>query len=197
MFPLTLRTNYTLSIKMFQKTDFEGLWVFEPKIFEDERGFFYESFNQKQFSESTGIHKDFVQDNHSFSKYGVLRGLHFQKPPHQQAKLVRVLNGEVLDVVVDIRSKSATYQKVFTILLSAENKKQLYVPQGFAHGFVVLSDYADFTYKCDNYYFPQSEAGIIYKDEILNIDWKLPEELIVVSKKDLLLPQFLANPIYF
>lgn len=182
---------------MFQKTDFEGLWVFEPKIFEDERGFFYESFNQKQFSESTGIHKDFVQDNHSFSKYGVLRGLHFQKPPHQQAKLVRVLNGEVLDVVVDIRSESATYQKVFTILLSAENRKQLYVPQGFAHGFVVLSNYADFTYKCDNYYVPQSEAGILYNDKTLNIDWKMPENQLIVSQKDLILSELIDQPIYF
>jgi dTDP-4-dehydrorhamnose 3,5-epimerase len=169
----------------FLQTEIEGLLVFEPRLFEDERGYFYESFNQQEFHKATGINLPFVQDNHSFSKYGVLRGLHFQKPPHDQAKLIKVVKGEIYDVAVDIRKSSSTFGKWLGFHLSADNKKQLYLPKGFAHGFVVLSEVAEVLYKCDNFYSPQFEGGIIYNDTQLNIDWLVSEDKLIVSDKDL------------
>lgn len=171
----------------FSETKIKGLWVFEPRIFEDERGFFYESFNHKQFVETTGFEGAFVQDNHSFSRYGVMRGLHLQLPPHDQSKLVRVVQGEVLDVAVDLRKNSSTYGKYESVVLSQENKKQFFIPRGFAHGFVVLSNTAELLYKCDNYYAPSHESGVIYNDSDINIDWKVPLEDLIISSKDNLL----------
>jgi dTDP-4-dehydrorhamnose 3,5-epimerase len=169
------------------ETPIQGLYIFEPHLFHDERGYFYESFNLKQFSEATGFEGNFVQDNHSYSHYGVMRGLHLQLPPHAQSKLVRVVVGEVYDVAVDVRKNSPTYKQYFGIKLSAANQKQFFIPKGFAHGFVVLSEYAELLYKCDEYYAPQAESGILYNDKDLNIDWQIPEDKIIVSKKDLLL----------
>ncbi len=168
----------------FKSTGFEELFVCEPKVIGDKRGYFFEAFNYQEFKQKTGLTISFVQDNQSLSGYGVLRGLHFQTGNHAQAKLVRVLKGNVLDVVVDIRPGSQTYGKYFSIELSEENKKQLFVPRGFAHGFIVLSEHAEFFYKCDNFYNPESEDGIFYNDPVLNIDWKLPEDKIIVSDKD-------------
>lgn len=166
-------------------TNLEGCFVIEPKIFEDDRGFFYESFRDDKFNEITDQDYKFVQDNHSKSTYGVLRGLHFQiKKP--QGKLVRVVSGEVFDVAVDLRQESTTYLQSFSISLSAENKKQLWVPPGFAHGFVVTSDKADFVYKCTNYYDPNDEGSIIWNDPVLNIKW--PVENPIISLKDLKAP---------
>lgn len=167
-----------------RETGLEGCLVIEPRVFDDVRGYFFESFNQKTFEEKTGINITFVQDNQSMSQRGVLRGLHFQKGEHAQAKLVRVIKGRVLDVAVDIRPNSPTYGKSFSIELSEENKLQLYVPRGFAHGFSVLEDNTVFSYKCDNYYNKVSEGGIIYNDPKLNIDWKLSEGEIQLSEKD-------------
>jgi len=172
----------------FIATNFKGLFYFEPKVFEDQRGYFFESFNQKSFENETGEKCTFVQDNQSKSNYGTLRGLHFQKGSAAQAKLVRVISGKVLDVVVDLRSDSSTFKRSFSIELSAENKKQLYVPRGFAHGFVVLSETAEFVYKCDNYYNPQFESGINYNDPDLKIDWMVPREKLLLSDKDKILP---------
>ncbi len=165
-------------------TNFKDLWVFEPKVFEDSRGYFFESFNQKQFEEATQLAVHFLQDNQSKSAYGVLRGLHFQHGDHAQAKLVRVLSGSVLDMVVDIRPDSPTWGKHFSIELSAENKKQLFVPRGFAHGFVVLSAFAEFFYKCDNYYSPANEGGILFSSPELALDWKLAPDQLTISAKD-------------
>lgn len=165
------------------KTDIEGVIIIEPKVFGDDRGYFFESFSQKEFEEKV-CKTTFVQDNESKSKYGVLRGLHFQKPPYAQAKLVRVVKGKVLDVAVDIRKDSPTFGKHVTIELSEENKRQLFIPKGFAHGFAVLSEEAVFQYKCDNYYTPQAEGGILWNDPALNIDWKLPIEDVILSEKD-------------
>ncbi len=173
----------------FYKTPFEGLLVFEPRRFEDERGYFYESYNRRLFEEN-GIHSEFVQDNQAFSSRGVLRGLHFQRPPYAQAKLVRVAQGEVLDVVVDLRREQPTFGKWFAICLSEENHKQLYVPRGFAHGYLVLSPKALFLYKCDNYYAPEYEAGIRYDDSQLNIQWEFPADQMIISEKDRNLPSF-------
>lgn len=173
----------------FIDTGFNGLKIFEPRVFADERGYFYESFNQNTFAEA-GIQESFVQDNESSSQRGVLRGLHYQLNPMSQAKLVRVVSGEVLDVVVDIRKKSTTFGKSYSLILSGENKKQLYIPRGFAHGFVVLSEQCVFQYKCDNFYSKESEGGIIYNDADLNIDWKLDSPNFIVSDKDKLLPTF-------
>jgi dTDP-4-dehydrorhamnose 3,5-epimerase len=170
------------------KTEFLDLYIFEPKVFEDARGYFFESFNQKDFETETGITKPFVQDNQSKSAYGTLRGLHFQRGDAAQAKLVRVISGKVLDVLVDLRSESSTYKKSYSIELSAENKRQLYVPRGFAHGFVVLSESAEFFYKCDNYYNPSVEGGINFADTDLNIDWKIPKDKLILSEKDKKLP---------
>ncbi len=167
----------------FIETGFPGLLVFEPKIFSDERGYFFESFNSKTFEEN-GITRNFVQDNQAFSSCGILRGLHYQLNPHAQAKLVRVMQGEVLDVVVDLREGSPTYGKQYSILLSAENQRQLYVPRGFAHGYAVLSPTALFFYKCDNFYNKSAEGGIAYNDSALNIDWKIPADKIILSEKD-------------
>lgn len=173
-----------------QQTEIAGCYIIEPKVFEDKRGYFFESFSHSKFEQLTGITSQFVQDNESFSTKGVLRGLHFQKGEHAQAKLVRVVDGEVLDVAVDIRPESETFGKVVTTLLSSKNKKQMYVPRGCAHGFVTLSDTATFFYKCDNYYNAASEGGILYNDPTFNIDWILDEEDLIISEKDKLLPVF-------
>ncbi len=174
----------------FSKTEIQDLLIFEPRLFGDERGYFYESFSQKEFKEASGIDLPFVQDNHSFSKYGVLRGLHFQKPPHEQAKLIKVIQGEIYDIAVDLRNNSPTFGKWLGFILSAQNRKQLYIPRGFAHGFIVLSQTAEVLYKCDNFYAPQAEGGIIFNDKDLAIDWLVGESEIVLSQKDLKLPSF-------
>lgn len=171
------------------ETKLKGCFIIEPRVFNDERGYFYESFNNSVFNEITGVDTLFVQDNESYSSKGVLRGLHFQVGDHAQAKLVRVVKGKVLDVAVDIRKDSITYGEYVALELSEENKKQLFVPRGFAHGFVVLSETAIFSYKCDNLYNKESERGIIYNDETLNIDWKLPSSQLILSEKDLILPK--------
>jgi dTDP-4-dehydrorhamnose 3,5-epimerase len=170
------------------KTDFEGLWVFEPRVFEDERGYFFESFNLKTLKEETGLEMNFVQDNESKSSGGVLRGMHFQINPMAQAKLVRVVKGSVQDVVVDIRKKSPTYGKHFSIVLSEQNKKQLLIPRGFAHGFLTLEDDVIFCYKCDNYYSKTHDAGILWNDPALNIQWMMPSDNLILSEKDVNLP---------
>ena len=171
----------------FIQTPFPGLLVFEPKVFEDKRGYFFESYNQKLFSEE-GIEINFVQDNQASSTFGVIRGLHFQKNPHAQTKLIRVLTGEIIDAVVDIRKNSPTYGNAYTILLSAENKKQLLVPKGFAHGYSVISETAEVFYKCDGFYNRESEAGIKYNDPALQIDWQIPSSKEIISEKDQSLP---------
>ena len=171
----------------FYKTGFPGLFIFEPVIYEDNRGYFFEAYNEKKFNEEN-IDLRFVQDNQSSSSYGVIRGLHYQLNPHAQTKLVRALNGSILDVVVDLRKNSSTYGQVFSIELSAENKKQLFIPTGFAHGFSVLSERAEVFYKCDEFYNKESETGIRYSDPFLNIDWKIPDEKRIVSEKDQQLP---------
>lgn len=171
----------------FVETGFDGLKVFEPRVFADSRGYFFESFNQKTFSEA-GIDAVFVQDNESKSGYGVLRGVHYQLNPFAQAKLVRVVEGRVLDVVVDIRKGSPSYGKHFTVELTAENKKQLFIPRGFAHGFSVISETCIFQYKCDNYYSKESEGGIAFNDPSLAIDWGIDLDKAIVSEKDKSLP---------
>lgn len=172
----------------FIPTKLEGCFIIEPKIIKDERGYFMESFNENTFQKGTGIAVHFVQDNQSFSSKGVLRGLHYQTGEHAQAKLVRVLQGEVLDVVVDIRPDSKTFGEYVSVLLTGENQTQFFVPRGFAHGFLVLSDTATFFYKCDNFYNKESEGGIIYNDKLVNIDWQFPTENLIISEKDLILP---------
>ncbi|MEN9950367.1 MAG: dTDP-4-dehydrorhamnose 3,5-epimerase [Bacteroidota bacterium] len=172
-----------------ESTGFEGLKILEPSVFKDERGVFFESYNQSQFAQN-GLDYTWVQDNQSSSVHGVIRGLHFQKPPHAQAKLVRVLSGMILDVVVDLRSGEPTFGKVFAIQLSAENKLQLLIPRGFAHGFSVLSETAEVMYKCDGFYHKESEQGIIYNDADLSINWQINSEEAIVSAKDLILPSF-------
>ena len=174
----------------FIETKILDVFIIEPKVFGDARGYFLESYNQKKFEEIVGK-TSFVQDNESKSSKGVLRGLHFQKPPFNQAKLVRCVEGEVLDVAVDIRKKSKTYGQHVAVLLSGENKRQLFVPRGFAHGFVVLSDTATFSYKVDNTYAPEFDAGIHWNDKKLNIQWGLSESEVLVSEKDAELPFFL------
>lgn len=171
----------------FTATPLEGLLIFEPRVFEDSRGYFFEAYNQSVF-EAEGLQYNFVQDNQSFSGYGVIRGLHYQQNPHAQCKLVRALAGKILDVAVDIRKNSPTYGQVFSIELTSENKKQLLIPAGFAHGFSVLSETAVVMYKCDALYNKESEGGIIYNDPELAIDWQLSEGAAVVSDKDLVLP---------
>ncbi|EAQ47948.1 dTDP-4-dehydrorhamnose 3,5-epimerase [Leeuwenhoekiella blandensis] len=173
-----------------QETALKGCFILEPRVFKDDRGYFFESFNQKTFEELVGQPVHFVQDNQSFSQYGVIRGIHFQKGAHAQAKLVRVLEGEVLDVAVDLREGSPTYGQHVAVKLNAENNRQLFVPRGFGHGFSVLSETAVFAYKCDNYYHKASEGGIVYNDPTLAIDWGIPEEKIQVSEKDLVLEHF-------
>ena len=164
-------------------TEIEGLVILEPEVFADGRGYFFESFSQREFEEKV-CKTTFVQDNESSSRYGVLRGLHFQKPPHAQAKLVRVVKGKVLDIAVDIRKGSPTFGHHVSIELSGENKRQLFIPRGFAHGFAALSDEVILQYKCDNYFAPGSEEGILWNDPALGIDWKLPAEAIILSEKD-------------
>lgn len=173
-----------------QATKLKDCYIIKPRIFEDDRGYFFESFNAKMFAEKTGIETTFVQDNQSFSSYGVIRGLHAQSGAHAQAKLVRVLQGEVLDVAVDARSGSPTYGEHVAVRLSAENKWQLFVPRGFLHGFAVLSETAVFFYKCDNFYNKEAECGIRYNSAKLSIDWAIPEDRHVVAERDLLLPEF-------
>ncbi|WP_114789197.1 dTDP-4-dehydrorhamnose 3,5-epimerase [Niabella yanshanensis] len=175
----------------FTTTPLEGLLIFEPRVFEDSRGYFFEAYNKSQF-EAEGLQYNFVQDNQSFSGYGVVRGLHYQQNPHAQCKLVRALAGRILDVAVDIRKNSPTYGQVFSIELTAGNKKQLLIPAGFAHGFSVLSETAVVMYKCDALYNKESEGGIIYNDPELAIDWQLPEGTAIVSDKDLVLPTLKA-----
>jgi dTDP-4-dehydrorhamnose 3,5-epimerase len=169
------------------ETEIPGLLIFEPKVFEDQRGYFLESYNKAVF-EKQGIATEFVQDNQSSSSYGVIRGLHYQLNPHAQIKLVRVLTGTILDVVVDIRKGSPAYGKWVGITLSAENKKQLYVPAGLAHGFSVLSEKAEIFYKCDSFYNKESEGGILYNDPALNIDWQIPSGKEILSDKDKVQP---------
>ena len=166
------------------KTDIEGLIIIEPKVFKDARGYFFESFSQREFEDK--VRKvNFVQDNESMSSYGVMRGLHFQRPPYTQSKLVRCVKGRVLDVAVDIRKGSPTYGKHVAVELSEDNHRQFFVPRGFAHGFAVLSDTAIFQYKCDNFYAPQADGGISIKDESLGIDWQIPTEQALLSEKDI------------
>ena len=171
-----------------KETNLEGCFIIKPKVIQDKRGYFLESFNQAVFKEGLNRDINFVQDNESYSSKGVLRGLHYQKGDYAQAKLVRVIKGKILDVVVDLRADSPTFSKHMSIELSEDNKTQLFIPRGFAHGFLVLSDTAIFSYKCDNFYNKASEGGIIYNDKDLNIDWKLDEKEFIVSEKDLELP---------
>lgn len=175
------------------KTDIEDVLILEPKVFGDERGFFFESFNKKSFEEITGREIEFVQDNHSKSCKNVLRGLHYQLAPYAQGKLVRCIVGEVFDVAVDIRKESETFGQWVGVYLSAENKRQLWIPEGFAHGFVVLSDTAEFQYKTTNYYNPTSERCIAWNDPILNVHWPVSEKEVILSKKDKLAPGFVEN----
>ncbi|PHR73293.1 MAG: dTDP-4-dehydrorhamnose 3,5-epimerase [Lutibacter sp.] len=169
------------------ETKLKGCFIIEPIVFKDDRGYFYETFNKQKFKELTGQTVDFVQDNESFSSKGVLRGLHYQEGEFAQAKLVRVAQGSILDVAVDLRKDSPTFGEHISIEISSENKKQLFVPRGFAHGFVVLSETVLFLYKCDNFYNKQSERGIIYNDKTLNIDWKIPKNQLIISSKDIIL----------
>ena len=171
------------------ETEIKGVYIIEPKVFGDSRGYFFESFSQREFESVIGP-VTFVQDNQSKSSYGVIRGLHFQKPPHAQAKLVRVVKGKVLDVAVDLRKDSPTFGKYMAVELSDENHRQVFIPKGFAHGFSVLSEEAVFQYKCDEYYAPESESAIAWDDQDLNIDWKVPAEDVVLSQKDRNHPTF-------
>ena len=165
------------------KTDIEGVLVLEPRVFGDSRGYFFESYNAKAFEEAI-VNVTFVQDNESKSSYGVVRGLHFQKPPYAQAKLVRVVKGKVLDVAVDLRKDSPTFGKYVAMELSEENHRQMFIPRGFAHGFSVLSEEVIFQYKCDNYYAPQSEGAVAWDDPDLAIDWQVPYDKVILSDKD-------------
>lgn len=171
------------------KTNIEGVLIIEPRVFKDARGYFFESYSQREFDEKVtpilGHSIRFVQDNESMSSYGVMRGLHFQRPPYTQSKLVRCVNGAVLDVAVDIRKGSPTYGQHATCLLTEENHLQFFVPRGFAHGFAVLSDTAVFQYKCDEFYHPEADGGINIQDETLGIDWHIPTDKILLSEKDL------------
>jgi len=171
----------------FVKTDIPGLIIFEPRVFEDSRGYFFESYNEQTFDEG-GIKIKFVQDNQVKSSFGVIRALHFQQNPYSQTKLIRVLCGAILDVVVDLRKGSPAYGQVYAIELNSENKKQLLVPKGFAHGYSVISETAEVMYKCDAFYNKASEGGILYNDPALNIDWKIPVDKAIISDKDTLLP---------
>ncbi len=172
----------------FLETKLKGCFVLEPNIIQDERGYFMESFNQKTFQQGIGQEVVFVQDNQSFSSKGVLRGLHYQCGEHAQAKLVRVLQGEVLDVAVDLRLDSETFGQYEAVLLSSENQKQFFIPRGFAHGFLVLSETATFFYKCDNFYNKESEGGLMFNDETVNINWNFPTDQLLISEKDKILP---------
>ncbi len=173
-----------------EETGLKDCYIINPQVFGDSRGYFFESYNSEKFQALTGIRTDFVQDNQSYSGYGVIRGLHAQSGEYAQAKLVRVLKGEVLDVAVDIRPGSPSYGQHVSVVLSAENRKQLFVPRGFLHGFAVLSEDAEFFYKCDNLYHKPSEVGVRFNDMDLGIDWKIPSERQVISDKDRELPGF-------
>ncbi|MEM1220149.1 MAG: dTDP-4-dehydrorhamnose 3,5-epimerase [Bacteroidota bacterium] len=179
----------------FIPTAIPDVKLFEPKVWEDERGYFFESYNRRILLEA-GITNNFVQDNQALSSRGVLRGLHYQLPPFGQAKLVRVLEGEVLDVAVDIREGSPTFGQHVSAVLSAENKRQLFVPKGFAHGYLVLSETAVFFYKCDNYYHPEAEAGVRYDDPQINIDWPLDPNQLILSTKDQAQPLLGDHKVY-
>lgn len=170
----------------YLKTEIEGVYVLEPRVFRDARGYFFESWRQADFDQHIGRHVEFIQDNESKSSYGVLRGLHYQKGEYSQAKLVRVIRGRVLDVAVDIRKSSPTFGKYVAVELSEDNKRQLFIPRGFAHGFLVLSDEAVFTYKVDNVYAPQHEASIRWNDEDIHIEWPISADDVFTSEKDLL-----------
>lgn len=170
----------------YLKTEIEGVYVLEPRVFRDARGYFFESWRQADFDQHIGRHVEFIQDNESKSSYGVLRGLHYQKGEYSQAKLVRVILGRVLDVAVDIRKSSPTFGKYVAVELSEDNKRQLFIPRGFAHGFLVLSDEAVFTYKVDNVYAPQHEASIRWNDKDINIEWPISTDDVLTSEKDLL-----------
>ena len=173
-----------------EKTPLKDCFLLKPSVFHDRRGSFYESYNSKRFGETTGLEMDFVQDNQSTSERGVLRGLHFQIGPFAQAKLVRTVYGEVLDVVADLRPGSPTFKKVYKVVLSSDNALQLLVPEGFAHGFLTLSETSVFAYKCNQYYNHVAEAGIIWNDPTLDIDWDFPKEKLILSEKDMQLPTF-------
>jgi dTDP-4-dehydrorhamnose 3,5-epimerase len=173
----------------FITTDISGLLIFEPAVYKDDRGYFFESYNEQTFR-NEGVTNRFVQDNQSFSTYGVIRGLHYQLEPHAQCKLVRVLRGKILDVSIDLRKSSPSYGKWIGVELSADNRRQLLVPRGFAHGFSVLSEIAEVSYKCDSFYHKESEGGIRFDDPDLNIDWQVPAAKTIVSQKDLDLPLF-------
>lgn len=166
------------------KTDIEGVLIIEPRVFGDERGYFFESFNEERFRAVTGLDIRFVQDNESKSRKGVLRGLHFQREPYAQAKLVRVVRGKVLDVAVDIRKGSPTLGKYVAVELSGDNHRQLFIPKGFAHGYVVLEDDTIFQYKCDEFYHPEAEGGIAWNDPEIGIDWGVAENEVILSEKD-------------
>lgn len=172
----------------FIKTEIEGVYIIEPRVFEDERGYLFESYSKAKF-EAAGLHYEFIQDNQSKSSYGTVRGLHFQKGEHAQAKLVRVLEGAVLDVAVDLRKGSPTYGKHVAVELSAENKRQMLIPRGFAHGFSVLSETAVFAYKCDNLYCKEAEGGLRFDDSALGIDWRIDISKALTSEKDQNLPR--------
>lgn len=174
-----------------QQTPLKDCFILKPSVFKDERGTFFESYNKTLFEKTTGLDVNFIQDNQSESSYGVIRGLHFQRGEWAQAKLVRVIKGKVLDIVVDIRKESETFGKQFSIILDDIDHLQMFVPRGFAHGFITLSEKATFSYKCDNYYNKASEGGIIFNDATLLLDWHLPKEDFIISEKDLQLPTFL------
>jgi dTDP-4-dehydrorhamnose 3,5-epimerase len=173
----------------FTETNITDCYLLEPEVYQDHRGTFFESYNKREFDRNMGKPVDFVQDNHSISKRGVLRGLHFQTGSNGQAKLVRVAQGEVLDVIVDIRKESTTFGQQFQVLLSAENRKMLFIPRGIAHGFLALENHTVFIYKCDNYYSRESEGGLVYNDPDLGIDWGFPEDQMLLSDKDRQLPR--------
>ncbi|WP_412559603.1 dTDP-4-dehydrorhamnose 3,5-epimerase [Winogradskyella sp. MIT101101] len=175
---------------IIKETKLKGCYTLQPKVFEDKRGYFIESYNENVFKKALGKNINFVQDNESQSSKGVLRGLHYQTGEFAQAKLVRVIKGKVLDIAVDLRQNSLTFGEHVSAILSEENKTQLFIPRGFAHGFLVLEDNTIFSYKCDNFYNKESETGVIYNDKDLNIDWKYPESELILSEKDLLLPSF-------
>lgn len=177
------------------QTEIDGVWLIEPKVFRDERGYFMEAYKEEEFKAHVGdIH--FVQDNESKSSFGVLRGLHYQKGEFSQAKLVRVIKGKVLDVAVDMRQSSPTFGKYVSVELSEENQRQFFIPRGFAHGFLVLSEEAIFTYKIDNVYAPQAEASVRFNDETVGIDWTVPEDKLILSPKDKAAPSF-VDAVYF
>ncbi|MBR6104083.1 MAG: dTDP-4-dehydrorhamnose 3,5-epimerase [Paludibacteraceae bacterium] len=180
----------------FIEQKIKGVWVIEPKVFGDARGYFFESFRQEEFDKHIGHHVEFIQDNESKSSYGVLRGLHYQKGEFAQAKLVRVVKGCVLDVAVDIRKSSPTFGQYVAVELSEDNKKQLYIPRGFAHGFVVKSPEAIFCYKVDNVYAPQAEAGIVFNDPTINVEWGVPEKDVLLSAKDTVSPKLLDAEVF-